>query len=610
MSHDAHPRQAQPAEAGLARHQAAASLETARRRLLSLFDRLRGAPAGTLGAEARRELELLHGKFEESRFHLVLLGQFKRGKTTLLNSLIGVDLLPTGVLPLTSIVTVVQYRPEPLVRVRFASGAVREISPGEIADYVTERGNPQNKKGVAEVEVFHPAARLEDGLCLIDTPGIGSIFEYNTRVAYQFVPRADAAIFVLSPESPLSQAELEFLHHIRGYVEKVFFVLNKVDQVSDAERDEILEFAEKVIREQVPAGELRFLCVSARQALEGQLKGDSQALSTSSLPVLMDSLDHFLASHGGDVLARSTCAALRRLLGEELLSVELESRALTLSFEELAAKIETIQKAWAALDVRHREAGHVLRGEIRALEMRLEQELQAFAQAEKPHLVEYMKAQLEAHRGAPKQKLVRKLEEALRGKIEETFEDWKIKEQETIEEVFESLTARFTREATRTLAQIQQAAAEQFGFAWTATPLPERLSAKSDFYVHVEELMSWGLGRFPYLLPGGLFARYLARRLEQTCLLELGRNVGRLRAHLGDRLERSMNDYLRALDRHLKEARESVLASLQRAAALKKSSEAEGLAEKEALATRQSFLRQMDEELAQIQEHLVPASQV
>ncbi len=610
MSHEAHSRWPRPAESGLSRHPAAASTEPARKRLLSLFERLLHAPANALSAEARKELALLRRKFEESRFHLVLLGQFKRGKTTLLNSLIGVDLLPMGVLPLTSMVTIVQHRSQPLVRVHFSSGAVGEVSTSQISDYVTERGNPANKKAVAEVDVFYPAARLEGGLCLVDTPGIGSIFEHNTQVAYQFVPRADAAIFVLSPEPPLSQAELEFLHHIRGYVEKVFFVLSKADQVSDAERDEVLEFAKKVIREQVPAGELRFFCVSARQALEGQMKRDPQALRASALPALLDSLDEFLASHGGDVLTRSTCAALRRLIGEELLSVELESRALALSADELAAKIGTIQKAWATLDVRHREADHVLRGEIRALEMRLEKELNAFAQAQKPHLVEFVKEQLEAHCRSPKCELVRAVEEALRSKIAETFEDWKIKEQKAVEEAFESLTARFTGEATRTLAQIQQVAAEQFGFAWTAVPLPVRLSTKSDFYVHVEELMSWGLGRFPYLLPGKLFARHLAGRLEETCLLELGRNAGRLRTDLGDRLERSMNDYLRALDRHLEEVRESVLGSLQRAAALKKSSEAESLAEREALTARQCFLRQMDEELAQIQEHLIPASHV
>lgn len=208
-------------------HPIASPTESARLRLLRVLDRAQKAAAEFLSPERQQELISIRRKFQESRFYLVFLGQFKRGKTTLINSFLGRELLPTGVLPLTSIVTIVSYGATPSARVRFASGNSDEILLEELPAYVTECGNPRNKKGVREVEVFDPAPLLESGVCLVDTPGIGSAFEHNTQAAYEFVPRVDAAIFIFSPESPLSQTELDFLHHIRAHVEKIFLFSTK-----------------------------------------------------------------------------------------------------------------------------------------------------------------------------------------------------------------------------------------------------------------------------------------------------------------------------------------------------------------------------------------------
>jgi GTPase SAR1 family protein len=578
-------------------------LETRRRaHLLAVLERLRSASPEMLSEPARTEMEALARKFEESRFYLVFLGQFKRGKTSLLNRLLGADLLPVGVLPLTSIVTVVRHGSQPGARVHFSDGTQREITLDEIAEYATERGNPKNRKGVAEVEVFFPSPWLEAGLCLIDTPGIGSAFEHNTQVAYQFVPRADAAIFVFSPESPLTQPELEFLHHIRNSIGKIFFVLNKADQVSDAERREILEFARQVIREQMPSGELRFFPVSARLAAEADERRDSAGLEASGLVEFRRALERFLERHAADLLVESTRAALARVVRDERLTLELESRALKLSAEELQSKIGLIEQAWKVLDARHREAGYVLRGEVRGLEERLERELKAFAESETPRLRQKMKTELDRQGALPKPRLAAALDQALRSQVLEAAEEWRGHEDEILGDAFAALTARFTGEATKTLERIQQVAAEQFGFSWAAAPLPERLEVRPGFEIETDRLVGWGLGRFPLLLPRRLFARYLARRLEEACLLELGRCVGKLREDLGDRLERGVNEYLQALDRHLEEARNSVLAALSRAASLAQSSEDESVAEKRSLAARQSFLRDAEEDLARISE--------
>jgi len=570
------------------------------RKLQEIFAQLGQVPPDWLAPDARATATALEQKFQESRFHLVLLGQFKRGKTSLLNALVGIELLPTGVLPVTSIVTIVRYGKETQVRVRFLAGETLEIALSRLPDYVTEKGNPHNAKGVAEVEVFVPSSWLEEGLCLIDTPGIASIFEHNTQVSYEFVPKADAAIFVFSPESPLSQPELEFLHHIRGHVEKIFFVMNKADQVTDAERAEILEFARHAIREQMPAGELRLFAVSARQALLAQNQKDSGLLEASRVAALVKVVKDFVASHSQEVLTRSSASALRRILRDELLGLELEARALVLTAEELTHKIRQIDQTWQAMEVRRREVEHILRAEIRALETMLERQLNGFVQGEELAFRQHMQAHLEKNRQFPNRQLVRSMEEALRVQIAQVVDEWRADEERTIRESFETLTSRFAIEAQKIVDQIQQAAAEQFGFTWQAAPLPERLSAQSAFSLAVEELTTWGLGRFPLLLPRPLFFRYLNSRLRMICSAALDRHAGRLRTDLGDRLEQSAHDFLAALNRYVLEGGAAVLDALHRAATLKEKSELARSEVGEARSARRTFLAEIDAELQDV----------
>lgn len=79
-------------------------------------------------------------KLVQGRFNLVVLGEFKRGKTTFLNALLGVDLLPTAVVPLTSIITLIEYGESTKVEVIFLNGDTREIIPGELTAFITEEG--------------------------------------------------------------------------------------------------------------------------------------------------------------------------------------------------------------------------------------------------------------------------------------------------------------------------------------------------------------------------------------------------------------------------------------------------------------------------------------
>ena len=191
-----------------------------------------------LGIRDGEELcQALLVKLAEDRFNLVVVGQFKRGKSSLMNAVVGRALLPTGLLPLTSAITALCYGPSERAILRRKGWTLQpEIPLGELEQYVTERGNPGNEKGLIEARVELPLPFLRGGLYFIDTPGIGSARQENTATTYEFLPEADAIVFVTSVEAPLSEAEQGFLQDISRYARKLFVVVNKVDLVADGDR--------------------------------------------------------------------------------------------------------------------------------------------------------------------------------------------------------------------------------------------------------------------------------------------------------------------------------------------------------------------------------------
>jgi len=183
-------------------------------------------------------------RIAEGRFYVACVGQFKRGKSTLLNALIGEPILPSGVVPVTSVPTILRFGEDYGARVRLDSGEWTEIAIAEIEQYVSETQNPQNSKGVAALEVFVPSPLLAEGMCFVDTPGLGSVFAGNTAATHAFIPHIDAAIVVIGADPPIAGDELALVETVSKQVPDLLFVLNKADRVTEAERTAAISFAD------------------------------------------------------------------------------------------------------------------------------------------------------------------------------------------------------------------------------------------------------------------------------------------------------------------------------------------------------------------------------
>jgi len=190
---------------------------------------------------------------------VAVLGQFKSGKSSLLNAVLGADLLPVGVLPVTAVVTRLcgGGGGEALrATVTRLDGSVVEVPVLAVAEYVSEAGNPDNIKGVAAVDIVTPALVGLPGLRLVDTPGLGSVHAHNTRSTMDWLPSVALAIVAISVERPLSEEDRRLIETLRPLASRVVVVLTKVDLVTDAELEQVRGFVAREIRETLglPAG--------------------------------------------------------------------------------------------------------------------------------------------------------------------------------------------------------------------------------------------------------------------------------------------------------------------------------------------------------------------
>lgn len=337
-----------------------------------------GSLAREFGSE--RVAEEATGQAErlaEGRFYVACIGQFKRGKSTLLSALVGDRILPTGVVPITAVPTVLRYGKTRRARVRFQGGEWTDIPPEELTPYVSEEHNPENAKGVAGVEVFVPSALLEGGMCLVDTPGLGSIFSGNTATTLAFVPHIDAAIIVVGADPPIAGEELALVEEVGKQVRQLLVVLNKADRTSDAERQIAGPFTRKVLEKRLGRAVGPIYEVSAFERLKkGQAGWDWDAFVAA-----LQKLDE----ESGRLLVRTAGERGLRRLADELLAVILEEReALVRPIEESERRIAAMRQTIAEAERSLRELGYLFMAEQHRLSDLFLAQRKAFLEATLP----------------------------------------------------------------------------------------------------------------------------------------------------------------------------------------------------------------------------------
>ncbi|GKT07941.1 dynamin family protein [Desulforhabdus sp. TSK] len=571
--------------------------------------------AASLMPEGEGLCSELREKLTSNVFNLVVVGQFKRGKTYLINALMGEEILPVAVVPLTSIVTILTYGESLKARVVFNDESVLEIEPDQIQDYVTETGNPRNAKGVREVLVTYPSAYLKDGVRLIDTPGVGSIYLHNTDVAYQYLPKSDAALFLLSVDQPVSKAEVDFLADVKEYSNKIFFLLNKIDYLSDGELKESLTFTQNALRE-VMGEEMKIFPVSAKLALNGKLASDDALLLQSNLPGFSEVLNRFLLMEKGKVLLTSVIRNVLRLLSQTRLQWELEQKSLATPLEELQEKLSAFQTKKQEILRERQNIEILLDGEVnRFVKSVLDEDLRVF----KKEILPGMEQELDEFYAAHSDLSLKELNDTLEGfvleRVRGTFNEWRSVEESKVAEAFQVICDRFMRKISEIVDELLLFSSELFSIPFEVIKVESVWSTDSDFYYKLKDepvgldLLTDSLTQ---VLPGYISSRFekvkayvfrVANRLifnkrKQHMLETIDMQAGRMRADFLRRLTRGKHAFRRQILERIDATMEGISLAIEKGMDARTRGEREAALQGKLLSEKMEHLEKLRHQLA------------
>ena len=327
-------------------------------------------------------------KLDQGRFSLVVLGEFNHGKSTFINALLALHdpwsadagpaqpaaetLLPVGITPTTAVLTLIRHGERAAAQAVFEDGRRQTIDSAKLADWLTVAGAQATNESLSHVDIEHPAPFLREQITVVDTPGVNDINEQRADITYGYVPRADAALFLLDATQILTASERRFIEEriLRSCRDRLVFVVSKADLLDDAELEEATEFARRHLSGIVHAPAV--FPVSAKRALAGDLAGSRLQPLLAHLRLTLGAervrllLDHALQDAGRLAVFVRDSLGMRR-------------RSLELPPEDLAARVahaqERLKEGRRALD----QATSGVVAEAAALKARVRQDLAAFA---------------------------------------------------------------------------------------------------------------------------------------------------------------------------------------------------------------------------------------
>lgn len=533
------------------------------------LDALIDLAEGLLPADAVDDLRDTRRRMAEGRLNVVALGEFKRGKSTLINALLGCDVLPTGVIPLTSTVTVIGHGPRERLLVVFEDGHDEEHPIEDLATYVTEDGNPGNRLGVrlARIELDHEL--LTTGLVLVDTPGVGSIHAGNTAAARGFLPRVDATLFVLDAGQPLSEPERELLVEAARRAARLLVVVNKIDHLEGEDRDVALDFVRSTLDGLADGFPLMPLATSART-------GEGMDALRASLRRMADEDERTdLLMRSGANLARDAARATSR-------AARFEAHALALPLDELRRRSDLFERRIADLRGACAEAGDLLdHGVRRAVRELVDEPLTGYVRVHGDRLRESLRTHVDRLGTMGPGALATELSRWIDATVRDEFAAVSTSTEQRVAEELARLERLYGTRVEQILGEIGDIASDVFGADAGVMPPTAGLTEPSRFTFKLTDVeqaleMIAGLGR--RLAPGGLGRRLVVRDAEQRLIGMTDRHAGRLRSELVERVIAATRDYRRGLAATVDGAIDAITAAIGRADAEHRRMDADGRA--------------------------------
>ena len=268
------------------------------------------------------DMALVRDRLQKHVFSVGIMGEFKRGKSTVINALLGQEVVPADILPCSATLNYIRWSPDKNAQIHFKDGSAQTVAVEELTNYVT-KVTAESEEMAATVDhavVHYPCMFCQNGVQIVDTPGLNDD-DRMTAISEQVIPTLDAIIMVLAVDSPFSKSEAEFVRNkvMTSDLGRIIFVVNKIDHIDEDDVDRVLADIRKRIETSVlektaavygkdseeykatrsKLGEIRLLPISARNALKGRVKNDRRKYEESGYPEFEAMLSKLLTEERG-----------------------------------------------------------------------------------------------------------------------------------------------------------------------------------------------------------------------------------------------------------------------------------------------------------------------
>lgn len=449
----------------------------------------------------RKKIAQLKEKVQKKEIVISVVGQFKRGKTTFINTILGQDILPVGIIPITSVVTKLKYG-SPNATVMFNGGEYEEVSLDSLCQYISEQENPQNKKGVECVDIYYPCSILKEGIILVDTPGVGSIHKHNTDVAYSFLKDSDAVIFMLSVDSPINEIEREFLYSAKKYASKFYFAVNKIDMISEKELETYLKYCENVLCEIMGVEKINFYPISAK--------------NSTGVENILHSIQKDIQNSIDDILIQSIKIKLKELIDNLLSQIDLYMNALKMPIDNLESKIEQLNEKLKDLNKITDEIYYRIERNSDSLIENVEKDITEKSKEIINSTEALLKSTYEKKSNEKPRKLEKELKEIIQTYLEDELEKMNDEGLINLKESYKDMTDLLNSEIEEIKAYISDRVYEIFQVRYNYEKTVYTLSKKEDYYVDVShEPVTFFINTndFIYFMPKGYANRVIYNKL-------------------------------------------------------------------------------------------------
>ena len=303
-------------------------------------------------------LEGTRERMQNKTFSVGIMGEFKRGKSTVINALLGQEIVPSDIVPTSATLNYVCWDTKPGAVVHFKDGTKKEIAVEQLSDYVTKitAESEQMAASVEDAVVYYPCTFCQNGVQIVDTPGLNDDERMN-KISEEVIPTLDAIIMVIVPDAPFSMSEAEFVRSkvMTSDLGRIVFIVNKIDAVRKKDREKIINHIKESIQKSVlgkiadmygedsdeykeaknKLADVRIFGISARDALEGRLDNDEELIEESGILAFERSLSRLLTEERGMLELVAPVNSIISIAKEARKTIAIRRDALNLDKEEL-----------------------------------------------------------------------------------------------------------------------------------------------------------------------------------------------------------------------------------------------------------------------------------